>query len=195
MIYCLKWFIWISDNLVLVPVLKGWRFIKCWEPVSQFCGRLHPYTWACEWECCSDLTFRGEFARKLMLSASAVWGYGGWLATLLSWLGAEPTWLILPVVICLSQRLSHACLSVNNSYETANGSLNQLSFIWWSLTTWITVVILELIHAQRPDSRRAVFIRFKADIFWWFIITFRTSCLYGGGDSFKFLPYQLSMVG
>jgi hypothetical protein len=39
------------------------------------------------------------------------------------------TWLILPVVICLSQRLSHACLSVNNSYETANGSLNQLSFI------------------------------------------------------------------
>jgi len=35
--------------------------------------------------------------------------------------------LILPVVICLSQRLSHACLSVNNSYETANGSLNQLS--------------------------------------------------------------------
>ena len=24
-------------------------------------------------------------------------------------------WLILPVVICLSQRLSHACLSINNS--------------------------------------------------------------------------------
>ena len=63
----------------------------------------------------------------------------------------ESTWLILPVVIRLSQRLSHACLSVNNSYETANGSLNQLSFIWWSLTTWITVVILELIHAQKPD--------------------------------------------
>ena len=32
------------------------------------------------------------------------------------------TWLILPVVICLSQRLSHACLS----FETANGSLKQL---------------------------------------------------------------------
>ena len=43
--------------------------------------------------------------------------------------GKVVTWLILPVVICLSQRLSHACLSVNNSYETANGSLNQLSFI------------------------------------------------------------------
>ena len=37
------------------------------------------------------------------------------------------TWLILPVVICLSQRLSHACLSINCLYcETANGSLNQL---------------------------------------------------------------------
>ena len=37
------------------------------------------------------------------------------------------TWLILPVVICLSQRLSHACLSISNLYcETANGSLNQL---------------------------------------------------------------------
>jgi hypothetical protein len=40
------------------------------------------------------------------------------------------TWLILPVVICLSQRLSHACLSINSLYcETANGSLNQLEFI------------------------------------------------------------------
>jgi hypothetical protein len=40
------------------------------------------------------------------------------------------TWLILPVVICLSQRLSHACLSINGLYcETANGSLNQLEFI------------------------------------------------------------------
>jgi len=38
--------------------------------------------------------------------------------------------LILPVVICLSQRLSHACLSISTLYcETANGSLNQLSFI------------------------------------------------------------------
>ena len=37
------------------------------------------------------------------------------------------TWLILPVVICLSQRLSHACLSISCLYcETANGSLNQL---------------------------------------------------------------------
>ena len=32
--------------------------------------------------------------------------------------------------------------------ETANGSLKQLSFIWWSFITWITMVILELIHAE-----------------------------------------------
>ena len=69
------------------------------------------------------------------------------LASLHSWGGGSPvvppltrvlgfsgskivTWLILPVVICLSQRLSHACLSISNLYsETANGSLNQLSFI------------------------------------------------------------------
>jgi hypothetical protein len=39
------------------------------------------------------------------------------------------TWLILPVVICLSQRLSHACLSLNQlNSETANGSLNQSQF-------------------------------------------------------------------
>ena len=35
-------------------------------------------------------------------------------------------WLILPVVIRLSQRLSHACLSISALYcETANGSLYQ----------------------------------------------------------------------
>ncbi len=43
------------------------------------------------------------------------------------WSMKVATWLILPVVICLSQRLSHACLSISCLYcETANGSLNQL---------------------------------------------------------------------
>ena len=46
------------------------------------------------------------------------------------------------------------CMSKNKPLngESANGSLNQLLFIWWYLTTWITVVILELIHASSPDS-------------------------------------------
>ena len=38
----------------------------------------------------------------------------------------KQTWLILPVVICLSQRLSHACLSIRFKIETAHGSLKQL---------------------------------------------------------------------
>ena len=59
------------------------------------------------------------------------------------------TWLILPVVICLSQRLSHASLSI--SIYTVK--LRKAHYISYSLfdgtpTTWITVVILELIHAQ-----------------------------------------------
>ena len=42
--------------------------------------------------------------------------------------------------------------------ETANGSLNQLWFIRWCYPTWITVVILELIHATklRPSLERAL---------------------------------------
>ena len=58
-------------------------------------------------------------------------------------------WLILPVVICLSQRLSHACLSTYLRHgETANGSLNQSWFLRsYAVHTRTTVVILELIRA------------------------------------------------
>lgn len=43
-----------------------------------------------------------------------------------------PPYLVDPASsICLSQRLSHACLSTHGRYsETANGSLNQLWFLW-----------------------------------------------------------------
>ena len=46
--------------------------------------------------------------------------------------------------------------------ETANGSLDQLIFIGSYKVTWITVVILELIHASklRPSGKSA-FIRSK----------------------------------
>ena len=51
--------------------------------------------------------------------------------------------LVSKIKPCMSQyKLLHG--------ETANGSLKQLSFIWWSFITWITMVILELIHAPRP---------------------------------------------
>ena len=56
-------------------------------------------------------------------------------------------WLILPVVIRSSQRLSHACLS--SSICTVK--LRMAHYNSYSLfdifSTWITVVILELIHA------------------------------------------------
>lgn len=46
--------------------------------------------------------------------------------------GSPRTYLVDPASsICLSQRLSHACLSTHGWYsETANGSLNQLWFLW-----------------------------------------------------------------
>ena len=64
------------------------------------------------------------------------------------------------------------------------------------LTTRITVVILELILAFRPDLRRAALIRFHTITlrsFRWIIIISRISVLWRDA-SFKFLPYQLSMV-
>ena len=52
--------------------------------------------------------------------------------------------LVSKIKPCMSQyKLLHG--------ETASGSLKQLSFIWWLFTTWITLVILKLIHAQKPD--------------------------------------------
>ena len=50
------------------------------------------------------------------------------------------TWLILPVVICLSQRLSHACLSINN-------------FVLWNCEWLIKSVIVYLIIPYYLDNR------------------------------------------
>ena len=53
--------------------------------------------------------------------------------------GGIVTLLILPIAICLSQRLRHACLSISTyTVKTANGLLlNQLLFIWlYLLLQW-----------------------------------------------------------
>ena len=70
------------------------------------------------------------------------------------------TWLILPVVICLSQRLSHACLSISN-YTVKLRMAHYISYRLFDSTLLhgITVVILELIHAKNLDFGRGVFIR------------------------------------
>ena len=69
-------------------------------------------------------------------------------------------WLILPVVICLSQRLSHACLSISIIQRNCEWLIKTVIVYLTIEFTWITVVILELIHAGVPDfCGRAVFIR------------------------------------
>ena len=100
--------------------------------------------------------------------------------------------------IRLSQRLSHACLSINKSILwNCEWLIISVIVYLMVLATWITVVILELIHASNPDSRRGVFIRWKPMrghprilvIHNNFRIDLRIDA------SFKFLPYQLWMVG
>ena len=84
--------------------------------------------------------------------------------------------------------------------ETANGSLNQLWFLRSYNPTWITVVILELIHASklRPSGKSA-FIRPKPiggnPVSLVTLDNFELIARACPGDvSFKCLPYQLSMV-
>ena len=50
------------------------------------------------------------------------------------------TWLILPVVICLSQRLSHACLSISD-------------LIRWNCEWLIKSVIVYLMVSHHMDNR------------------------------------------
>ena len=106
------------------------------------------------------------------------------------------TWLILPVVICLSQRLSHACLSINNFVLwNCEWLIKSVIVYLMVFATWITVVILELIHAFKPRLLEGVYLLDKNQLCWWIIITSRIAWPRAGGASFKYLPYQLSMVG
>ena len=69
-------------------------------------------------------------------------------------------WVILPVVICLSQRLSLACLSISIIQRNCEWLIKTVIVYLIIEFTWITVVILELIHAGMLDfCGRAVFIR------------------------------------
>ena len=62
------------------------------------------------------------------------------------------TWLILPVVICLSQRLSHACLSISVILWNCEWLIKSAIVYLVVFTTRITVVILELIRAPTWHS-------------------------------------------
>ena len=67
--------------------------------------------------------------RSLALSSCDWWGR----------IWQTVTWLILPVVICLSQRLSHACLSINN-------------FILWNCERLIISAIIYLMVPYYMDN-------------------------------------------
>ncbi len=102
-------------------------------------------------------------------------------------------WLILPVVICLSQRLSHACVSISIIRRNCE----------WLITSVIIYLIIEsymdnrdklqLIHAVRPGPRVVIISTkpFPKGV-WWFIVIERIAGICD--KSFKFLPYQLWMV-
>ena len=75
------------------------------------------------------------------------------------------TWLILPVVICLSQRLSHACLSINDIQWNCEWLIKTVIVYLVIEFTWITVVILELIHAVKPDFTEGPYLLDNRPIF------------------------------
>jgi hypothetical protein len=58
-------------------------------------------------------------------------------------------WLILPVEICLSGRLSHACISLNVKRKTANGSSIGYRLLGHATILRISPVTLELIRTKK----------------------------------------------
>ncbi len=50
------------------------------------------------------------------------------------WENSTATWLILPAIICLSQRLSHACLSISNYMA----KLRMAHYISYNLLDWVS---------------------------------------------------------
>ena len=69
-------------------------------------------------------------------------------------------WLILSVVICLFQKLNHACLNINN-YTMKLRMIHYISYRLFDniLLHEIFVIILKLIHAKNLDFERDVFIK------------------------------------
>jgi len=78
--------------------------------------------------------------------------------------------LILPVVIRLSQRLSHACLSISIIQRNCEWLIKTVIVYLTIEFTWITVVILELIHAGMPDFSEGRYLLDNEPIFLWSIV-------------------------
>ena len=106
--------------------------------------------------CCMEKATCGLCMYVCMLVQSH---YVGWLPVATSFgrrdckMVCERSYLVDPASSHMLVSKIKPCMSkYKHLYcETANGSLNQLSFIWLYFTTWIPVVILELIHAKNPN--------------------------------------------
>ena len=115
---CLFGFCWQMFAYLVVCGISPFM-ASFWVLCSQMFGTVWMFVWlplanVCIPSCLWHLTLRGSLLRaRLRLSVLGV-AFSLFLGMLG---GTLQTWLILPVVICLSQRLSHACLSI--SFYTA----------------------------------------------------------------------------
>lgn len=120
---------WLSGVHVKLTNSNGWRaFVPALQKV-------------CEWSAGWLPVCPGNLCDCRLL----VWRFAFWTASV--------SYLVDPASgICLFQRLSHACLSMRwSKVKPRIAHYNSRCFLDL-FSTWITVVILELIHATEPRT-------------------------------------------
>ena len=141
---------WVRNRLWGFKLLQNRCIASWWASLSKWKVLV----------CCKLLTNRlGKLVSWLVALVLLSWNWksqfsllrGAWVTAsartqLLQNIGRD-TWLILPVVICLSQRLSHACLSTSQYWWNREWLIKSHLIYRIVSVTWITAVILELIHA------------------------------------------------
>jgi len=104
----------------------------------------------------------------------------------------------MPLVICLSYRFSHARLSISIVQPDCGWLIKSVIVYLIDILTWITVVILELIHAKNPDFSEGMWLlAFKTDVGNHSLLNHNNLRIIwprAVDQSIKFLPYQLWMV-
>jgi hypothetical protein len=128
---------WVLSSALYEPSSSWLQVMK-----AQVLQRLQSFASRC---CCKDHTY--PFTKPNYHALPLYWFFG----TVEQHCLKIVIWLILPVVICLSQRLSHACLSINVIQWNCEWLIKTVIVYLIIEFTWITVVILELIHAVKPD--------------------------------------------
>ena len=112
----------VTESLVDWADLYGWN--RCWETAfwvdsfdssapSALGDELFLDTWMQIPLLCLVAEYRGRARIKISSLLVCLTYFSKFVNLLLTNFSDVVTWLILPVVICLSQRLSHACLSIS----------------------------------------------------------------------------------